>query len=336
MSKLKTASVLAFDRKLANSDATMHSCLWSNKEDKQTILVREKAVRGTISNRQKNAVLADPAKLDQEVRKPNLQTVDAAALPFEHDTLAVHFTLRVLGNLQPSACDDQDYREALMAKLKAYAGKSQYETLAYLYAENIANGRFLWRNRVGAEAVEVEVSAGDQKWIFDAQSFSLRELGQKNPELSELAQLIQKGLSTNQATFMNVTGYVKLGRGQEVFPSQELTLGNDDTKSKILYSLGNQGDDDRRAAMHSQKIGNALRTIDIWHPEYEQIGPIAAEVFGSVTASGKAYRQPKQKADFYTLLDNWVLKDQAPPIEQQHYVMAVLLRGGVFGEGKSN
>ena len=32
MSKLQTASVLAFDRKLANSDATMHSCLWSNKK----------------------------------------------------------------------------------------------------------------------------------------------------------------------------------------------------------------------------------------------------------------------------------------------------------------
>lgn len=106
-------------------------------------------------------------------------------------------------------------------------------------------------------------------------------------------------------------------------------------KSKILYSLGNQNSDDRIAAMHSQKIGNALRTIDIWHPEFEKIGPIAAEVFGSVTANGQAYRQPKQKTDFYTLLDNWVLKDQAPSIEQQHYVMAVLLRGGVFGEGKS-
>jgi len=36
--------------------------------------------------------------------------------------------------------------------------------------------------------------------------------------------------------------------------------------------------------------------------------------------------------DFYTLLDNWVTKSQEPDVEQQHYVMATLIRGGVFGE----
>ncbi len=43
-------------------------------------------------------------------------------------------------------------------------------------------------------------------------------------------------------------------------------------------------------------------------------------------------RQPKQKMDFYTLLDSWLLKNQVPPVEQQHFVMAVLVRGGVFGD----
>ena len=32
------------------------------------------------------------------------------------------------------------------------------------------------------------------------------------------------------------------------------------------------------------------------------------------------------------LLDAWVLKGKAPAPEQQHYVMATLIRGGVFGE----
>ena len=97
-------------------------------------------------------------------------------------------------------------------------------------------------------------------------------------------------------------------------------------KSKYLYQLNGQ------AAMHSQKIGNALRTIDTWHPETEEVGPIAVEPYGSVTNRGKAYRQPKEKTDFYNLLDNWLLKDKAPELEQQHYVMAMLVRGGVFGE----
>jgi CRISPR-associated protein Csy3 len=36
--------------------------------------------------------------------------------------------------------------------------------------------------------------------------------------------------------------------------------------------------------------------------------------------------------DFYNLLDGWVLKDNIPEPEQQHYLMANLIRGGVFGE----
>jgi CRISPR-associated protein Csy3 len=46
---------------------------------------------------------------------------------------------------------------------------------------------------------------------------------------------------------------------------------------------------------------------------------------------GTAFRQPKQKLDFYSLFDNWMLKGQEPSLEQQHYIMAVLIRGGVFG-----
>ena len=85
-------------------------------------------------------------------------------------------------------------------------------------------------------------------------------------------------------------------------------------------------------AMRSQKVGNALRTIDTWYPAEEGgIGPIAVEPYGSVTSEGRAYRQPKQKADFYNLLDSWVLKGQAPAEGDQHYLMATLIRGGVFG-----
>lgn len=87
------------------------------------------------------------------------------------------------------------------------------------------------------------------------------------------------------------------------------------------------------AAIHSQKIGNALRTIDTWYPEADTNGPIAVEPYGSVTTQGKAYRTPRDKTDFYTLLDNWLLKDQEPPLAQRHFVMAVLVRGGVFGDG---
>ncbi|MBN3162178.1 type I-F CRISPR-associated protein Csy3 [Pectobacterium brasiliense] len=326
---LKTASVLAFERKLANSDAVMYAGNWAQQDNWTPIAIQEKSVRGTISNRLKNALTSDPAKLDAEIQKANLQTVDVAALPFGADTLKVVFTLRVLGNLaQPSVCNDQDYQTALGNIITGYAQDQGFGTLAARYAENIANGRFLWRNRVGAEAIRVVVTKGEQRWEFNGEDYSLRAFSQPTGDLAALAQAIEQGLAGGSSVLFTVEAYVQLGNGQEVFPSQELVLDEKarNGKSKILYQVNDV------AAIHSQKIGNALRTVDDWYPAADEAGPIAVEPYGSVTSRGKAYRQPKEKMDFYTLLDNWVIKGDVPAPEQQHYVIATLIRGGVFGE----
>ncbi|NRN26940.1 type I-F CRISPR-associated protein Csy3 [Photorhabdus heterorhabditis] len=331
-STIKTASVLAFERKLSNSDALMFAGNWKQIDGEwQPIAIQEKAVRGTISNRLKNALTSDPAKLDAEIQKANLQRVDVAALPFDFDTLKVSFTLRVLGNLStPSVCNDQDYQVALANIINRYIAEHGFKTLAARYAENLANGRFLWRNRVGAEEIKVRVKGkGSKWWEFNSEDYSLREFSQVESDLAELAAEIEEGLSGNGSTFFNVEAFIRLGHGQEIFPSQELVLDSNSKKSKVLYQVNGI------AALHSQKVGNALRTIDTWYPDAFELGlgPIAVEPYGSVTSRGKAYRQPKAKMDFYTLLDNWVVKGKAPEeVEQQHYVMAILIRGGVFGE----
>ena len=323
--KLKTPSVLAFEAKLIPSDALMFAGNLG-ADTWQPILVGEKAVRGTISNRLKAATANDPAKLDAEVSKANLQTVDVAALPHDCDTLKLVFTLRVLGDLHvPSTCNDPAYQAALGDIVKQYQIDTEFKELSKRYANNIANGRFLWRNRVGAEQIKVVVSVGEKQFSFDSYEFSLKAFDDKE-QLNELAQIIQQGL-IEQHAFIKVEAYSQLGQGQAVFPSQELVMGGGKgDKSKFLYQL------DGQAAMHSQKIGNALRTIDTWHPQADEIGAIAVEPYGSVTNRGAAYRQPKEKTDFYNLLDAWLLKGKAPRMEQQHYVMAMLIRGGVFGE----
>ncbi|HFK4648467.1 TPA: type I-F CRISPR-associated protein Csy3 [Serratia marcescens] len=324
-STIKTASVLAFERKLANSDAIMLAGEWGT-ESWQPIVIKEKAVRGTISNRLKNAITSDPAKLDAEIQKPNLQTVDVAALPQNADTLKVTFTLRVLGNLAvPSVCNDQDYQNALQAVIEGYIAEHGFGALAARYAENLANGRFLWRNRVGAEKIAVRVT-GSKTWEFNAHEYNLREFSQPKGALGELAAEIERGLAGESFALFNVEAFVRLGNGQEIFPSQELVLDSNSKKSKLLYQV------EGVAAMHSQKVGNALRTIDTWHSQADSLGAIAVEPYGSVTSRGIACRQPKEKMDFYTLLDRWVIKEEKPSVEQQHYVMAVLIRGGVFGE----
>jgi len=337
---LKTASVLAFERKLDPSDALFSAGRWDDRESAAqwpAIAVREKSVRGTISNRLKTKD-QDPAKLDASIQSPNLQTVDVATLPNETDTLRVRFTLRVLGGAgTPSACNNSAYQQQLQATVQGYVSDHGFKELARRYAHNLANGRFLWRNRVGAETVEVQVrhkrEGGDAAlWTFDALSLSWRDFDASGPaakQLAELAAVVESGLVGKDYVLLDITAFARIGDGQEVFPSQELILDRGDKKgqkSKTLYQVGEV------AAMHSQKIGNALRTIDTWYPDEDGLGPIAVEPYGSVTSQGKACRQPKQKLDFYTLLDSWVLKEQAPEEDQQHFVMATLIRGGVFGD----
>ncbi|KAB0588569.1 type I-F CRISPR-associated protein Csy3 [Comamonas kerstersii] len=332
---LKTASVLAFERKLDPSDAIFRAGRWEARAASDSwapVKINEKSVRGTISNRLK-AKDQDPAKLDAAIENPNLQTVDVAALPADADTLKVQFTLRVLaGAGVPSACNNADYQAKLLQTVQGYVNQHGFAELANRYAANLANGRFLWRNRQGAEAVEVQVAllhngSVEKSWSFNALALNLRALTAINSDVQALGAVIAEGLAGKRHVLLQITAFVRIGAGQEVFPSQELILDKGSSKkSKTLYHV------DGMAAMHSQKIGNAIRTIDTWYEGADELGPIAVEPYGSVTTQGKAYRQPKQKMDFYTLLDNWLLKDQMPAVEQQHFVMAVLIRGGVFGD----
>jgi CRISPR-associated protein Csy3 len=157
---LKTASVLAFERKLDPSDAQFFACSWEERHESAAaapVEIREKSVRGTISHRLKTKD-QDPAKLDAAIENPNPQTVDVAALPADADTLKVVFTLRVLGGTgTPSACNNAEYQAKLLSTVRGYAEANGFSELARRYARNLANGRFLWRNRIGAEQVEVTV-----------------------------------------------------------------------------------------------------------------------------------------------------------------------------------
>ncbi|MGD9823358.1 type I-F CRISPR-associated protein Csy3 [Desulfobacter sp.] len=332
-----TASVLAFEKKMVPSDGYMYGTTWEDRDNLAPLKLKEKSVRGTISNRLKKAVQDDPVKLNKEVEKANLQTVDTCALEPDQDTLVLRFTLKFLGGIhRPSACNNADFRQSYSKAAQTYVEKTGFTELSRRYAINIANARFLWRNRIGAESIEVEVKAlnkgAEQQWKFNAGAYSLRDMEIGDNEIDSLAQRIAQALSSDDDFLLiDVVCYAKVGKAQEVYPSEELVLdkgkGN---KSKILYAVN------EIAALHSQKLGNALRTIDTWYPEFNDptqgIGPIAIEPYGAVTNLGKAYRTPKAKQDFYTFFDAWANGDALNEIKDEHYVMAVLVRGGVFGE----
>jgi len=271
------------------------------------------------------------------LEKANLQRVDNCALNTDQDTLKLHFSLKVLSGVQkPSACNSESFLQTYQQAVKDYIDAFGFTELAHRYATNLANGRFLWRNRVGAENIEVEIKVlnKDQEtsWTFNSHDFSTRDFDHSDSAVAELAEKIAQTLSGEQEfLLLEVTAYAQVGLAQDVYPSEELVLDKSNAKgqkSKILYNV------DGIAAMHSQKIGNAIRSIDTWYPDYAEVetGPIAIEPYGAVTNLGKAYRTPKQKADFFTLFDRFSQGEALENEQDQHYVMAVLVRGGVFGE----
>lgn len=313
--EIKLPSMLAFERKLEASDALMTSGNWSHKDElweDTKISVLPRTLRGTKSQ----------FNLDKGDREDNnISEGDDAYLPNDLDTLKVSFTLRAIGNLgAPFGCNDPDFTGAIKEKVLAYKSEGLKE-LAYRYAYNIAAGRFLWRNRVGAEQLQIQIKVNEQELVsFNGYDFSLKnfESQQDNTDLIKVANAIFEGLNRDeQFVCLTVDAFVKLGKGQHVFPSQEMNMGE---KKKVLFKL------DNCAAMHSVKIGNAIRTIDDWYDNAEF--PIAIEPFGAVTQQGQAYR--KTKTDLYTLMMKWV-NDKEVSDNDKNFVLANLIRGGVFG-----
>ena len=337
-STLKTASVLAFERKLDPSDAVFHAGNWDDRAASASwpsVKLREKSVRGTISNRLKTKD-QDPAKLDAAIENPNLQTVDVAALPADADTLKVQFTLRVLsGAGTPSACNSAEYQARLAQTVQTYASAQGFAELANRYAANLANGRFLWRNRVGAESVQVQVvqlkdGKAGQAWSFDALAHNLRTLEQPDEKVAALGSVIADGLEGKAHVLLQITAFVRLGAGQEVFPSQELILDKGSTKRARRSTRSGKRPGGRRHPLPE----NRQRPAHHRHLVRRRAGPgpYRGRALRLRHHPGQGLAPAKQKQDFYTLLDDWLLKDKVPPVEQQHFVMAVLIRGGVFGD----
>lgn len=321
--KVDLPSMLSFERKLETSDALMFSGNWED------VGIREEKWQDIpITKRQNRSTQSAHGTSDADKVKPNPVSSDSddANLPLAHDTLKVSFSMRVVGNLgKPFGCNSPVFSNAIQAKADEFKQGEGVETLAYRYAYNIANGRFLWRNRVGAEEIKVLVKVTDQVLVFNAYDFSLNNFDKSsdNAELKQLAAAISEGLKGDEQSFVLVEAdaFVKLGHQQHVFPSQEMNMGE---KGKSLFRL------EGCAAMHNVKIGNAIRTIDTWYDRYaEQDQPIAIEPFGAVTQIGDAFRKNKKEGDFYSLILDWV-NDNELSLEQQAYVVGNLVRGGVF------
>ena len=342
-SNFSAPSIFSLERCISPSDGVLYGTNWEEKNDSANwmpLQVKEITIRGTVSHRMEDN------KVSAETSQPQPHSIDSCYLSPHHNTVALSFTVKFLGDLEhPSACNDPEYSKRFNSLVKDYIDRTGLKELSLRYAYNIANARFLWRNRLGAEKLEVQVKINNNPniLVFDSYNYSMREFTHEanDEQLISLANAISDAL-TGKIPFLllDITAFAELGRGQQVYPSEDMHLfpkkdngkeksPDSNKKAKFLYTVNDT------AGIHPQKIGNAIRTVDTWYPDYFEIdhGPIAAETYGAVTTLGRAFRG--NSSSFYKLFDKYMAAGSFPEGPESDYIMAVLIRGGLLQKNKT-
>lgn len=348
MAKSTTLSLetgmLAFARSVQITEGLFFGTSSTQSKVVTPIEVLEKGVRGQSSeDKAKNPGLSNP------------QSVEYAIVPQGHDGVQLSFSVRFMPlSLKPHACNNTDVGAAYVRLATAYSNAGGFGALALLYLWNIANARFAWRNRFQSDSMSVRIETdGDSPLVFNPLKLSLDTPATREALVSSLSEGtaadlnaviagISYGLSNEErgAYTLKVRWNATMEPGQEVFPSQEYIRDEkaDKQLSRVFAKLPtfHAGRELMQASMHSQKIGAALRHIDIWHGSET---PIAVNPYGGVQETSDVLRDQKSKRSFYDLrakAEDLITGIEAASSPEEisgdaHFVMANLIRGGVFG-----
>jgi len=336
--------MLAYARSVQVTEGLFFATSSSDDAIKTPIEVLEKGVRGQSSE--------DKAK---NPGKSNPQSVEYAVVPQGHDGVELSFSIRFMPlSLRPHTCGNTAVGGAHARLAEGYKAAGGYTVLAELFVWNVANARFAWRNRFQSDAMTVTAAFDGREIVFDPFKVPLDNPTDRTAmaeamtkgDASDIAALVDgiaNGLSNaEKSTFtVKVRWNATMQPGQEIFPSQEYVrkAKKDDKLSRIYAKLPTRaaGRTIDQASMHSQKIGAALRHIDIWYDGCDRA--IAVNPYGGVQETSDVLRDPKSKKSFYDL------RAKAEPLLKAvesagtpddisgdvHFVMANLVRGGVFG-----
>ena len=267
----------------------------------------------------------------------NIQTVDVCFLPENSDRLVIEYGVKFTpSSVKPENCDSDDVRENFDEFTERMYEQGGYRDLSERYLDQIGSGEWAWKNNDYAASREVVIRDGERTVRFSGGE--TQDLDGRKAMIDAMAHAMAGKI--DRPYRIEVEGSFDMGPGQEVFPSQEFVEAGQSNKeggvSKVLCGLSYKGREIRHAALHPQKIGNAIRRIDRWHGQGDFV--ISVEPYGAVTTEARAHR-PNRNA-FYTLrkLPRMrkrvsALKDGEEYNNDDLFVLACLIRGGVYGEG---
>lgn len=259
--------------------------------------------------------------------------------PASVESVLCDFSLNVLSNsLAPETCHDDDVNKLLVEFVARYSALGGFKEQARRVIKNLLSGTWLFRNQFKRTTITIRTSTGLTVEIFDTRKLGWNEAEWSKKDLKSLNKLsaeVEDAL-TNMRTYWysDVSAKIDINPSEELFPSQELDRK---VKGKKLFSIM-LDENEETAALHDVKIGAGLGMIDDWYEE-EAVPPIRVHEFGRDKQSGVALRRPATGKDFYSYIKNVesyidsLSKTKTPNkiSNDIHYVIAVLIKGGVFG-----
>lgn len=358
----KLPGSLSLQRGTLISDAAFYHLHADGTEEALHVMYH--GIRGTqnvAGNKEKGA--ASGNSVAREVS--NIQMTESAKL-LPNAKLLVKWDLRFIdldhilfASASKAGADKQDEKN-FRAGFKDFVAKAKESDgiteVAHRYVRNIINGRWLWRNRSVAEHILIKVSeivAHDQSQTaksykliakFNALDYSLKSFDKVSEHEEKIAQILVKGMRGDVSSGLHIEAIIDFGMGGvEVFPSQNYLEDKPKGFSRSLYQLNpvrpeRQAKDNQflgQAAIRDQKIGNALRTIDTWYDKFldNDSKPIPIEPNGANLDAQEFFRTDKAKKESaFDILKE--IRNLDPNSDKGMFLIACLIRGGVYSEGE--
>ncbi len=305
---------------------------------------RLRAPKGSYSEAYKGNKFVDKNVAPQDLAYSNPQFIEECYVKPGVDEIYCAFSLRIRANsLTPDICSDDEVRSKLSILAKIYKELNGYKELAHRYARNILLGTWLWRNRQCRNiTIEVTNSELDTFAVEHVQKLSWYGHwdGNSTECLERLTAYLERALSApTEYFYMDVKAKMRVGWGDEVYPSQEFLDSREDgipTKQLATVELLSGKE---TVAFHGQKVGAALQSIDDWWHENAD-KPLRVNEYGADRECVIARRHVTHGNDFYQLLRNtehWIESMNASETipNDVHFIMSVLIKGGLFNCSKA-
>jgi CRISPR-associated protein Csy3 len=339
MATLKLSSMNAITRTLSPSHGLFYSFDSQAKQKttpKDPLILQAVSLVGTLGSWKdgESAEKNKKSKKEQTVSS-NIQTVDTCFLPPEHNAYCLRFNLRIASLVDDAISNNGEVLAHFRSFVTAYKEQVGGELLARRYLTNFINGRFLWRNKYASEkTIKITIDQLQHRFSIDL-SFDFSSTFNDSKDQKKFDALVQRMAQAlfdkEKVAVMYVSAVGTVGYGQEVYPSQEFVNDKQETKSKVLFDVLSRSV--RVAAFHSQKLGNAIRTIDTWY-EDDANDAIPVDPFGPdkknqvLHRAGVSIKNNSIYSIFNRLLDP--KKGVEPDSNDGHYLMACFIRGGVY------